>query len=480
MRRQTLQPPKQLLSPSQSASAPALPIKPQPATQAVPPSKTAESAAEAKKKASEEFWARHEAEKRQEEAVVQAVYEEDEKLLFTDTRYGAPRYLTEEVALRKMQKNAVKAVREASEEAVRREKHGTPGLFASHWEGELKSIIDGSSAIDSKATGPMEFEVSSYAAQGPRTAMEDVHFSITEKRGTFVVVCDGHGSDKSAQLYAKMASEQFFATLDKVKGNVHQAFEELNHDIFKATLKHGTRSGNTAVMGFFDQATGHLDTASLGDAEAFLVRKGAIVPLTCTRDWSHLKENYRGYQATDIFSIKHGEDGEKQNLSFEQFAKLPPDREYQRNPQPKYLRYPSPPKPGRSPRGLNISRSNGDKDDAIVKKGNPYGAPGGVIISHKLKIHRIQLEDDDEVGFASDGLRDYVPFKRIVEVVKPIQAKKSEESKEHVAEGNAAKRLVDLSLSIQKDKGFGPSHYCNAGDNVTAVVVKAKLVKAKA
>lgn len=177
-------------------------------------------------------------------------------------------------------------------------------------------------------------------------------------------------------------------------------------------VEKGWNDGTTAVISFIDKNSGRIYTATLGDSEANIYRKidkkVKSIPLSCVRDWSSKKEAKRAAAVTN--------DPAKAT-------------QWPKAKNPKTLRFPSP------NYGLNVSRAIGDVE---FSKG----------VIHKAKVTVNQVQPGDRIVIACDGLKDFVPEKEIVDMVKSNPG------------AGLAQKLVDHALGPKMSQ-----------DNVTVLVL---------
>ena len=186
----------------------------------------------------------------------------------------------------------------------------------------------------------------------------------------------------------KEFQNRFPKVLDALKGNVHQTFEALLHEIHTeiSTNSQWNSQGSTAVISFIDKETHQIYTATLGDSEANIYRKFPksgikSIPLSPIKDWSCEKEMNRLFKARNLSSLA------RENL-------LKRD--------PKDIR-------SRIHHGVNVSRALGDL--------NETGTAEKPIVIHKPKITVNILKPGDTLIIACDGLRDFVSESEIANIV---------------------------------------------------------------
>jgi serine/threonine protein phosphatase PrpC len=276
-----------------------------------------------------------------------------------------PRQLSVDLSMKKMWKNMCKATNE----------HNKKENVYIQGEASLERVLSASAE-------PLSFKADIAIAQGVRPSMEDDHFVFETADEVLTAVFDGHGGDQVAKYASSQFQEIFFDVLDAKEGCVHQTFEAVLHEIQDAIAKQSewNKIGSTVVVCYIDKKTGLIYTATVGDSEANLYRKGESdtlqsIPLSCIRDWSSQKDAHRVCLAKKDIWI---------------------DRDWIGHPQPKHLRYPH----GDS--GLNVSRSLGDMQYHPV-------------VIHKPKITVNRVRSGDLLVLACDGLKDYVSEKEIIE-----------------------------------------------------------------
>lgn len=271
------------------------------------------------------------------------------------------RNLPIDVAMRKMRKNALKAINE----------HRTKAPDQPYISPDSLPSID---VLNSRRPlPPLRFTVCSAERQGTRATMEDARIYKELEEGVLVGILDGHGGKEVAAHAAPLIESRFSILLRETNGNVHQAFERLCEEVQQSVIDNRFRSGSTAVLSFIDKRTHLIYTATLADSEANIYRKNQAgvtesIPLSCVRDWSSAKENDRAYfLGTPV--INFGMEG---------------------NRNPKVLRVNS----------INVSRAFGD-----------LGTPA---ISQKPKITVYMVQPDDELVWACDGLKDFASERQII------------------------------------------------------------------
>lgn len=320
------------------------------------------------------------------------------------SRSWHPRALSLDTTLEKMWKNARKAIVEHNK--------GDPA-FAS-----LEEALPELSTMLSVKPAPLSFAFEEAEACGRRYTMEDFHFFQEIEQGALAGVFDGHGGQRVADYACDAFTKVFSATLKRVNGNVHSAFEELIHAIHQEVeaLAEFNSIGSTAVISFIEKETHIIYTATLGDSEANIYRKNqegqlTSIPLSCVRNWGSVKDAQR---VAFIFNRPEIVD------------------EWTTAENPKLLRFPHP------AIGVNVSRALGDKDYR-----NTEEKPG---VIHKPKITMNQMKPGDRLILSCDGLKDFVTEQEIIEQL--------------AREGDTAQGLIDYAINEK-----------NSLDNVTVVIV---------
>ncbi|MDP1879866.1 MAG: PP2C family serine/threonine-protein phosphatase [Parachlamydiaceae bacterium] len=280
--------------------------------------------------------------------------------------------------------------------------------------------------IERKLLDPFNFIYFSQEAQGIRSSMEDAHFFEKNDQGVVCGVFDGHGGYQVASFICNEFKKFFFIYLSKFNGNIHQTFECLFEDIHNkvAKKKQWNKIGSTAVLCFIDPQTHLIYTATVGDSEANIYRKinGQFksIPLSCVRDWSCKKEAKRASIALNDPTLAE---------------RLP-----HCNPKKIYFSL--------GERGINLSRAIGD-----VWLSGTHEKPG---VIHKPKITVGQLEINDLLIIACDGLKDFVLEEEIIKVIDDFTDHKKEDKSK-----NLAYRLVDFAINNKKSQ-----------DNVTVLAIE--------
>ena len=225
---------------------------------------------------------------------------------------------------------------------------------------------------------PLICAYASHGAQGERSEMEDAHCIAENKRYLVAGVFDGHGGKKVSNYVSKQVQKYFLGKVDKMQGNVHQAFEEIIWEMQQIILEGKVKDGTTLVVSLIDKEKGIIYTATLGDSEGMIWRGSdtnkKAIPLSCVRNWDSKKDRDRVLELLK----SHPDQGELQQ---ENGSKT---RLVARNG------------------SINLSRSLGDKS---LKR----------FLSPKPKITRQFLNPGDTVILACDGLMDYVPVRKLAE-----------------------------------------------------------------
>lgn len=338
--------------------------------------------------------------------------------------------ISQEVAIQKMKKNLMKAQNEHVDSFQKNNPRCGPKSISNPYE---------ISKQPEHPTNTRELKcLSAYAeAQGPRPSMEDAHFSISLRGGTLVGVLDGHGGKAVADYASQRFQNLFPPLLEKHNGNVHQAFEEVFSLINAEIIKNRKYDhiGSTAVICYIERSTNCVYTATLGDSEANIYRKincrYKSIPLSCVRDWSCTRDEQRAAQATQMeYREPIVEYWHNKNLSSKD-----------RRVAPKFsaLILQNVGLVG----GVNVSRAFGDQANNI---GRPFDA-----VIAKPKITMFNLEPEDILILACDGLKDYVEEDSVIECIGKNASKTPQ-----VISKNLVKLAIDNS----------------AWDNVTVVALK--------
>lgn len=330
--------------------------------------------------------------------------------------------LSLEQASRKMCKNAVKAIEEH-----RQKKDSPTTTYAT-----VAEVI--SSISTTHAKKPLSFTYAAATRQGTRDSMDDAHFFKEMEQGICLGVFDGHGGERvgrgkkvdggaAARHAAEAFEKRFFSVLQQTKGNVHEAFERLIHQIdteIKANKQWET-TGSTAVICYIDKRTHLIYTATLGDSEATIYRKfrnwkcrptTKSIPQSCVRTWWSKKDMARLVKAHNVS---------------EQFIRNSIDH-------PKELR-------SGVIRGLNLSRSMGDLQHSQLR-GNP-------LVISKCTTGVNQAKPGDRLVLCCDGAIDFIPEQRMVELVDWYQT--PDECAEGIAAdaiGTSGRRRDNITVQV--------------------------------
>lgn len=315
--------------------------------------------------------------------------------------------LDTDTAFRKMVKNTVKAILEHS-------KKDSSSIAT------FKSISPFLSYNPEAVKTPISTSFFATESQGKRSEMEDVIFFEENKDWALAGILDGHGGKEVATFISQNFTEYFFAALEELEGNVHQAFEitfdRLQSEVEKNEFARQT--GCTATICFIDKVTHRIYTANLGDSEANIYRtikdEKKSIPLSCVRDWSSLSDAKRASLA----------------LSSPRIAESWPKAE-----NPKRLRYPNP------LIGINVSRAFGDMQYAGTKE-----TPA---VIHKPKITVNTLMPGDVLVLACDGLKEVALEKEIINEIDKVGVE------------GLSNHLVDFAITEQ-----------GSSDNVSVAVIE--------
>jgi serine/threonine protein phosphatase PrpC len=327
--------------------------------------------------------------------------------------FGEPRNLDANLAIKKMWKNAKKAIEEHYPKA--------PQHYASCQSEALPSM---QTLMSQTPKTPLAFTCSAAEEQGVRSSMEDAHFFKEIPEGAITGVFDGHGGQEVSDIACDLFQKGFSDALTQTQGNVHQAFEKLIHDIHKhiALRPYLDKIGSTAIVCFIDKQSHRIYTATLGDSEANIYRyiNGELksIPLSCVRDWSSKHDAKRAAVAL------------KQPELATEWPKIPG----------KHLRFPSPYE------GVNVSRAIGD-----VELTGTEETPG---VIHKPKITMNQVKPGDILILACDGLKDYVSEEDIIQNLRdakdPAQALVKFSIQDKQSQDNVSVVAINISSALQK------------------------------
>lgn len=282
--------------------------------------------------------------------------------------------LTTEQVMKKMWKNAQKAVEEHIKAAPEDDK-------ASYLP--LAEALPSEEERNKENTSITISQIYQAELQGRRKSMEDAKFVIDTPTYTLAGVFDGHAGALVANYMNTEVQKRFNDLLEQLNGHIHQTLEVLFQEVHESVAKHDFSfiTGTTAVVCYLDKKKGELTTATLADSEAHIYRKTPdglkAIPVSCVRNWASPKDAKRAADCMKEPSI--ATEWPKQN--------------------PKSLRYPRP------EWGVNVSRALGDR----------YIQPPKGALTHKPKITLNKIIPGDTLVVACDGLKDYTKEKDVIE-----------------------------------------------------------------
>lgn len=258
---------------------------------------------------------------------------------------------------------------------------------------------------------PLNWTTTEFSAKGPRPSMEDAHLHMQLPGvGELYCVFDGHGGDFGpshpvADLAKEVFEKEFLAELQENPKDVGAVFKKLFAKIHEEAVEKQLPGGSTAVVTFVDN-NNIATIGTMADSEARVARKidgkWHLIPLSLVMDFGKEKEAKRAPEGTR-----------------KDWAANPEWFSHAKN---------------RRVAMQNVSRALGDDYKGI---------------GHTAKISQFQLEKDDLLITACDGIWDYV---RDEEILKLVDSK-----------GNLdANTLGEFAL-----------YHKGARDNVTVMVSKA-------
>lgn len=342
-------------------------------------------------------------------------------------------------SLEKMMKNQEKAL-------IEHRKDCGEGVY-------VREISLLASDLQKEESGDLELSYHFTAAQGARDRMEDTHFYKEIENGILTGVFDGHAGDEVSKYASDQFQQKFPKVLSQTRGDVHRAFRGVICQIHQevANRSDWNKIGSTAVVSYIDKKTHQIFTATLGDSEANIYRKGesgklVSIPLSCVRNWLSKRDRNRlcrfyGEKAVArrIVVIMRETGIDSSSISLSQLLAC-------RNVA-KGIR-------SSLDSGMNVSRAIGDVASAgsLIKP----------LIIHKPKITVNKVKPGDTVILACDGLKDFLTEKEIVSTVERRSVGTPQRAE------LLANELVVCALE-KMDPGEG------YGDNVTVGVVDIKL-----
>lgn len=223
---------------------------------------------------------------------------------------------------------------------------------------------------ENKEDRPLKFSFTECAAQGIRDEMEDEHFILNLPNNEKLIgVFDGHDGDVMAKFAKQYFKEHFSYELSKNPDDLEKVFQTLLDKINAEAKARGLPSGSTVCVTYINNEN-MAYTLTLGDSETKVFRKiggkWKVIPLSLVMNWCKRKEEKR---ASDLSR----EVWERQN-NYDAKKRLSPLSTW----------------------GSNVPRALGDfrfDHSGIINKG---------------KVTRFQLEKNDVLISACDGLWDYV------------------------------------------------------------------------
>lgn len=277
---------------------------------------------------------------------------------------------------KRMRKNAKKAIEEHRKKA---------GIHVAFYTSVRKGVPSARAMLAHGDLPSLSFSHHRVERKGSRASMEDSSFYKEIEPGILAGVFDGHGGYQVSKYASKEFADRFLSAWLKLEKNTKAAFELLIDEIHQevSAKPEWNHMGSTAVICFLEKNTHLVYTATIGDSEANIYRKGHSIPLSCVRDWSSKKEAKRASIALKDPSIA---------------------KKWPKAANPKLLRFYN-----EHFTGLNVSRAIGD----VSFTGNAE-APG---VIHKPKVTVNQVKVGDVLILACDGLKDYVPEGEIVQQV---------------------------------------------------------------
>ena len=254
--------------------------------------------------------------------------------------------------------------------------------------------------------------------------MEDAKFVKETAEYLLAGVFDGHGGSSVSRYAAEEFEKRFPVALKECDTPCHafeKVFHEIQQEIAKTSWWNGM--GSTAVVTYVDKSTNTVYTATIGDSEANIYRSFGLriwskiksVPLSVVRDWTDESERGR-------LEAAHGKD--RVNAHFKLVQGMA-----------KRVR-------SQLDHGVNVARALGDV--------NETGTPSTPLVIHRPKITETHIQKGDVLVLACDGLKDYVPEKQIVEIVKSKPEK-------------LAGELVKTAIHSMPERGV---------DNVTVITIQ--------
>lgn len=127
--------------------------------------------------------------------------------------------------------------------------------------------------------------------------MEETHLAQKISQGEIFAVFDGFSGDEVSKYLVTHFSVYFEAFLKESPDNVFQALQLTIHQLQNQIIAHKFTAGSAATVCFFENRTGFLWTATIGNSKAKVFGNikevHYVVPVSLTRNWTSKKDEAR-------------------------------------------------------------------------------------------------------------------------------------------------------------------------------------------
>jgi protein phosphatase len=132
----------------------------------------------------------------------------------------------------------------------------------------------------------MILQTSAATDVGMRRRVNEDRYALVPDLGLYLVA-DGMGGHKAGQLASQLAAEGAVHAVQSLEGQSLSLAEKLNEivaaanrEIFNMAKTHAEYSGMGTTLVAMLASAGKIAVAHVGDSRAYLIRRGAIRPLT--------------------------------------------------------------------------------------------------------------------------------------------------------------------------------------------------------
>lgn len=155
----------------------------------------------------------------------------------------------------------------------------------------------------------MILQASAATDVGMRRRVNEDRYALVPDLGLYLVA-DGMGGHKAGQLASQLAAEASVRTAGALEGTdlgladkLREIVSSANHEIFSMAQGHPEYSGMGTTLVAMLASAGRIALAHVGDSRAYLIRDGAIRPLT--NDHSLVGELVRRQEISEQAALAH-------------------------------------------------------------------------------------------------------------------------------------------------------------------------------